>query len=158
MPVPVAGSAGTVVADNAARSLTSLLGSFPVRVRLISAHTRLTNGDVAGADAVLMALQKQVPPRLIPQKMPLLEAAAALEQAKQAAAFVTPQLRTQLLCARAALQSYRGSAELTNSRALASTLDRAIENRAQLATLLPDQVGIWLGAVAQWTNSRPSEG
>jgi hypothetical protein len=158
LPVGVAGGAGSLTADNAAQYLTALLGSFPARVELISAQTLLTNGDVADADATLMALQNRVPARLIPQNMPLVEAAASLEQAKKDAAFGIPQLRTQLLCAQAALHSYRGPANLTETMALASTLDRALANQAQLRTLLPAQVSIWLDTVAQWTNPVRSEG
>jgi hypothetical protein len=144
--------------DNAARSLTALLTSFATRAKLISAQTLLTTGHVADADAIIIALQNGVPPSLIPPNMPLVEAAASLEMAKQATAFGTPQLRTQLLCAQTALHSYRGPAKLTETMALASTLDRTLANRTQLRTLLPDQVSIWLGTMAQWTNSERSEG
>lgn len=154
VPACSAGGSGSLAAGNAAQSLTALLGSFPARVRLVSAQTLLTEGDVADADAILRALQNRVPPRLIPQKMPLLEVAASLERARQAAAFGTPQLRTQLSCALAALNSYSGPAELTETTALASTLDRTLASRTQLHTLLPNQVSIWLGTVAQWTNSK----
>lgn len=158
VPAPTAGGAGSSSAATAAQSLTALLGSFSARVNLVSAQTLLTNGEVAAADATLMALQNRIPPGLIPQDMPLLEAAASLEQAKRAAAFGTPQLRTQLLCAQAALHSYQGPAQLTESRALASTLDRALADPAQLRTLLPEQVSIWRGTVAQWTNPEGSDG
>lgn len=156
VPLPITGSAGSLAADHAA-SLTKLLGSFPVRVRLVAAQTFLTKGDIPDADAILRALQNRVPPRLIPQNMPLLEAAASLERAKLAAGFGTPQLRTQLSCAEAALHSYQGPARLAKVRALASTLDRALANPKQLHILLPDQVSIWQDAVAQWTKSERSD-
>ena len=138
------------VAGSDAQALTALLRSFSARVRLVSTQALLTSGDVAQADAILMALQNRVPPRLVPQNLPLVEAAASLDRAKQAAALGIPQLRTQLSCAQAALRSYHGPADVEETMALASTLSRALADPTQLRTLLPYQVSIWLGSVAQW--------
>ena len=132
-------------------ALTTLMGSFPVRVKLLSAQTLLTSNDVAGADSILMSIQRLVAPRLIPQNLPLEEAVTSLDRARVAAQLGTAQLRTQLLCAQAALRSYHGAAHAAEAMALASALDGALATPAQLRTLLPDQVSIWRDRVAQWT-------
>lgn len=137
----------------AAQSLATLLGSFPVRVHLVSAQALLTQGRVADADTLLMEIQSRVPGRLMPHDLPLLAAADSLERARVAASLGTPQLRTQLLCAVAALRDYRGTAYAQETMALASALDRALAHPTQLRTLLPAQVGIWLATVMQLTGT-----
>lgn len=135
--------------NEGARSLAALLGSFPVQAQLISAQALLTEGQVAGADELLKAIQSRVPGRLMPRDLSLLEAAASLELAREAASLGIPQLRTQLLCAVAALRDYRGTAYVDETMALASELERALAHPKQLRTLLPDQVGLWLARVTQ---------
>lgn len=141
------------VPEGRAGSLTALLQSFPVQVKLLSAQALLTSGNVAGADSILMSIQSLVPPRLMPRNLPLDEAMTSLDRATEAAALGMPQLRTQLLCAQAALHSYRGPAHAAEAMALASTLDAALANPTQLRTLLPDQVSIWRSNVGQWTEA-----
>ena len=143
-------AAGRSTARADARSLTAVLGTFPVRVRLSSVQTLLTAGDLADADHLLGVLEREVPDGLIPQDLSLLQAGASLDRARQAASLGTTQLRTQLLCARAALLAYRGPEHVEDARALASTLDAVLADPTRLRTLLPYQVSPWLGVLAGW--------
>ncbi|HWG76326.1 MAG TPA: hypothetical protein VN660_05980 [Steroidobacteraceae bacterium] len=142
---------GTV--EQGTQSLTALLESFPVQAKLLSAQAQLTAGKVAAADALLVGIENLIPARLMPGNLSLREAAASLELARQAASLGTPQLRTQLLCAvaalRGALRDHPGTAHVQEAMALAAALDRTLANPAQLRTLLPEQVSIWLATVTQ---------
>lgn len=144
---------GTV--EQGTQSLTALLESIPVQAKLLSAQAMLTAGKVATADALLVGIEDLIPARLMPRNLPLREAAASLELARRAASLGTPQLRTQLLCAvaalRGALRAHPGSAHVQEAMALVAALDRTLADPAQLRTLLPEQVSIWLATVTQLT-------
>lgn len=150
LPPQAMSAASRSTAHTDARSLTAVLGTFSVRVDLSSVQTLLTAGDISDADSALSALERKVPADLIPQDLPLLRAEASLDRALEAASLGTLQLRTQLLCARAALLAYRGPAHVEDARALASKLDGVLADPARLRTLLPYQVSVWLGTLAGW--------
>ncbi|MGH8143716.1 MAG: hypothetical protein ACREU2_14510 [Steroidobacteraceae bacterium] len=139
--------------DNGSGQPAALLSSYEVRVRLLSAQALLAEGDTAGTDAELSALQHRVPNRLIPRNLSLLRAAASLDLARDAASAGIPQVRTQLLCAQAALRAYDGPGHTKDAMALASTLGQALSNPTALSVLLPYQVSVWLGRVIEWTGS-----
>lgn len=138
---------------NSAGRLTALLRPFAIRVRLISAQALLTNGNLAGADAELSAIQKTVPSRLYPQDLSLLRAAASLDLARKDASMGIPQLRTQLLCVQVALRAYDGPRHDEDAMALASTLERALSNPIVLRALLPYQLSLWLADVTELAGS-----
>lgn len=135
---------------------TGALGHEPLTVfralaKLTSAQAELDNSNLKAADADLRDIQDAIPPGLIPNDLLLLRAAASLDLAMSAASEVRiTDLKTQLLSAQLALETYPDAAHAAEARALAATIRQRLTNANSRDTLLPAQVSLWLGTVVEW--------
>ena len=147
-PAPPSDAAGIPDARPQAR-----MTAFGAQVRLTSASAEIGSGNLQAAAADLHAIENGVPARLLPADLPLLRAAASLDLARDAAASGrTPELRTQLRCARLALDADAGG-QVAAARALAVSIARTLGQPQRLATILPYQLSLWVGQVAEWAGS-----
>jgi len=127
------------------------LTAFEAEVALTTAQSRLERGDLAGADAVLAAVQQRVPTRLAPVDAPLLRADQSLGLARLAIASQHPaDLRTQLTIAETSLDAYRGAPHAADAKTLAGTIDRLLKQPDSLQRLQADQLAAWSGRVGDW--------
>jgi hypothetical protein len=127
------------------------LTAFEAEVALTTAQSKLERGDLAGADAVLAAIQQRAPTHLAAVDMPLLRADQSLGLARLAIASEYPaQLRTQLTIAETSLDAYQGGPHAADAKTLAGTIDRLLKQPDSLRRLQADQLAAWSGRVDDW--------
>ena len=151
--LPALQPAGAASDPGPPAALSATLRSPVVEARLLTAKAKLGTGDAPGAVADLEVIQRQVPADRLPRTFALLRAAASLELAKAAASLGLPRLQTQLHCAQVALLAYQGPAHLEDARALAMTFGRYLADERMRRLLLPEELSIWQGMIAQWAGS-----
>jgi hypothetical protein len=127
------------------------LTPFSAQSKLLSAQSALFNGDLAGADKTLRAIEISIPERAIPAYLPLLQARESLDLAVLAASTGQPtDLTTQLLDAQDALETYAGRPYATQARALASAIDQSLTKPGGLGAAPQYQVSLLSGEAHGW--------
>lgn len=128
---------------------------FGAMVKLGSAQAEL-DSNLEAADADLHAIQTGIPPQLIPSNLQLLRAAASLDVARNAVSEGrNPEVRTQLLAAQLALNTYTGPGHVADAKELAAVIGQTLGRESVLGTISPYRISMWLGRVAAWTGSEP---
>ena len=124
---------------------------FEAQVKLVSASAALANGDLAGADRDLEAVQDAAPPARVPANLPLLRADESLDVALAAAAGERPANRDyQLANAARQLKAYRGSGNAAAVKAMAAEIDAALAQRDASAQLSQARVQLWSDRIDGW--------
>jgi len=127
------------------------LTDFQALVKLGAARSLLQRGDQRQADVELLAIQTGIPHRPVPIDLPLMQARESLEMA-QSAAFTgrVSELRTQLLGAELALNTYAGPRHATEAKKLAFTIGQHLSEFSLLSDKTTNLLPLWSAKVNTW--------
>lgn len=124
---------------------------FEAQVRLMSASAALTNGDLAGADRDLAAIQDAIPANRVPANLPLLQADESLDVALAALVGERPaDLSYQLATAARQLKAYRGSGNAAEVKRMAAEIDAALAQPGAPTRLSQAKVQLWSDRIDGW--------
>jgi len=151
----LAGAASSVFPEDTPKpdgaAAPNRMSRFAAHVRLLSAKTELTNGNVAHADRDLAAIETGIPASALPATFPLLRAEESLAVAKTAVdANQASELPVQLAIAQQALQGYAGTSHLAAARALAAEIGQALAQPDATSRIPPARLAEWATRVSGW--------
>jgi hypothetical protein len=150
---PMGGGRQRISGPEDAASQHQPLTDFAALVGLTSAQAELP-GNLAVADGQLRAIENRIRAGPVPGDLPLLRAAASLDLARiDATEGRTADLKTQLVTAQLALNSWVAPDHSAEAKALAATIAQTVGQTKALNTMLPYQPGAWLSQVVHWAGT-----